>query len=204
MNDREHWDQIYRTRGPAETSWHTPHADRSLAMIHSAAPDRSAAIIDVGGGRSTLVDHLLADGYRDITVLDISELAMDESRRRLGADAREIHWLPGDITSMKLEPQRYDVWHDRAAFHFLVEPEQRRGYVDQLLRAMKPNGHVVIATFGPQGPERCTGLATCRYDADALQAELAPHVQLIESAIESHRTPLGTEQQFLYCHFALK
>jgi hypothetical protein len=105
---------------------------------------------------------------------------------------------------MKLEPQRYDVWHDRAAFHFLVEPEQRRGYVDQLLRAMKPNGHVVIATFGPHGPERCTGLATCRYDADALQAELAPHVQLIESAIECHRTPLGTEQQFLYCHFALK
>lgn len=201
MNERNHWDDIYRTKGPAETSWYAPHLDRSLALIRGAVADRSAAILDVGGGQSTLVDDLLAEGYRDVTVLDLSAQAIKASRERLGTAAESVHWLAGDITSIRLEPQRYDLWHDRAAFHFLTEPAQRRAYVSQLTRALKPAGHAVIATFGPQGPERCSGLATRRYDAETLQAELAPDFRLTESAIETHRTPLGMAQQFVYCHF---
>ena len=201
MSDRNHWEHIYRTKAPSEMSWYTPHLHRSLDFIRKAVPDRAAAIIDVGGGRSTLVDDLLAGGYRDVTVLDISAEAIEASRERLGAAAEQVCWLTGDITSIELELQRYDLWHDRAAFHFLVEAEQRRAYVSQLSRALKPGGHALIATFGPQGPERCSGLRTRRYDADLLQAELGPDFRLVESAIENHQTPLGTAQQFLYCHF---
>src|SRR5690348_645535 len=135
MNDREHWDEIYRSKPPRETSWHTPHLDRSLALIRKSVPDRSSAIIDIGGGRSTLVDDLLADGYRDITVLDLSAEAIEASRQRLGAAAERVCWVAGDITRFELDPHRYDLWHDRAAFHFLVEAEQRCVYVSRLSTA---------------------------------------------------------------------
>jgi SAM-dependent methyltransferase len=203
MTDREHWDEIYRSKPPSETSWHTPHLDRSLALIRKSVPDRSSAIIDIGAGRSTLVDDLLADGYSDVTVLDLSGEAIEASRQRLGDAAGTVCWLAGDITRIELDRDRYELWHDRAAFHFLVEAEQRRAYVRQLSKALMPGGHAVIATFGPQGPERCSGLATRRYDADLLQAQLDPDFRLIESAIENHQTPLGVAQQFLYCHFML-
>jgi SAM-dependent methyltransferase len=203
MNDREHWDEIYRNKPPSKTTWYAPHLDRSLALIRETVPDRSAAIIDIGGGGSTLIDDLLADGYRDVTVLDLSAEAIEASRQRLGAAAERVCWLADDITSIELDRERYELWHDRAAFHFLVEAEQRRAYVRQLSTALKPGSHAVIATFGPQGPERCSGLATRRYDADSLQAEFGPDFRLIESAIENHQTPFGTAQQFLYCHFML-
>ena len=201
MNNRNHWDDIYRTKNPAETSWYAPHLDRSLALIRSAVLDYSAAIIDVGGGQSTLVDDLLAEGYLDLTVLDLSSQAIDANRKRMGAAAAHVCWLTGDITTIQLEPQRYDLWHDRAAFHFLVQPEQRRAYTARLAAALKPGGHAVIATFGPQGPEQCSGLPTCRYDAETIQAEFSPDFRLMESTIEQHQMPFGAAQQFLYCHF---
>ena len=136
-----------------------------------------------------------------MTVLDLSAEAIEASRQRLGVAAERVCWIAGDITRIELDPQRYELWHDRAAFHFLLEAEQRRAYVSRLSTALRPGGHAVIATFGPQGPERCSGLATRRYDPDSMQAELGLDFRLIESAIENHQTPLGAVQQFLYCHF---
>ena len=201
VDTQAHWEEIYRTKSPEETSWYQSQLQTSLDWIADAANSHSASIIDVGGGESTLVDDLLARGYGDLTVLDIASAAIKKSQGRLGAAAQSVVWLVGDVTTMALPASTYDVWHDRAVFHFLTKPEQRLIYVRQLVSALKPGGQVVIATFGPEGPQKCSGLDIRRYEAESLHHELGPHFQPVRSSLVEHRTPFGTTQQFLYCRF---
>jgi len=200
MNPQNHWEQVYRNKAADAVSWFRPHLERSLALIEKAAGSRAMSVIDVGGGESTLVDDLLRAGYRDISVLDISQLAIDATRRRLGPAGAAVTWLAGDVTQVVLPAARYDVWHDRAVFHFLTDDEQRRAYVRLVMHAVKPGGHVVVATFGPEGPTQCSGLDVVRYNADGLHNEFGDAFSLVESATELHQTPFGTTQQFLYCY----
>lgn len=200
MDARSHWEKVYATKSPESVSWYRPHLERSLALIERAAGGREASIIDVGGGESTLVDDLLARGYCNITVLDISPTAVEVTQRRLGSAAAQVHWLIADATEVQLQPGAYDVWHDRAVFHFLTSGEQRAAYIRQVARAVKPGGHVIVSTFGPEGPIKCSGLEVVRYDADSLHSEFGVRFRLIESSKELHRTPSGTTQQFLYCY----
>ncbi|MGH9614757.1 MAG: class I SAM-dependent methyltransferase, partial [Bryobacteraceae bacterium] len=146
------------------------------------------------------VDDLLARGYRNVSVLDISQTALDVARRRLGPDAEQVHWLLADVTEAILLPHSYDVWHDRAVFHFLTEIEQRTAYVQRAVSAVKRGGHVIVSTFGPEGPRKCSGLDVVTYDAHSLHDQFGVRFRLIESSKELHRTPFGTMQQFLYCY----
>jgi 2-polyprenyl-3-methyl-5-hydroxy-6-metoxy-1,4-benzoquinol methylase len=200
MDPRAHWETVFRTKPPEGVSWFRPHLEMSLRLIERAAPDRSAAVIDVGGGESTLVDDLLARGYRNITVLDISETALNVTKKRLGRVAGQVNWLLADITQAGVLPASYDVWHDRAVFHFLTEKKQRVAYVQNVLAAVKRGGHVIISTFGPEGPIRCSGLDVLRYDAESLHDQFGARFRLMESRKELHTTPFGTKQQFLYCY----
>jgi SAM-dependent methyltransferase len=203
MSTRSHWERIYQTKSPQETSWYQPHLETSLDWILEAVPDRSAAIIDVGGGEATLVDDLLARGYRSISVLDVSRSAIAKSQNRLGPLAKKVNWLIGDLTETAFPPRSYDLWHDRAVFHFFTSPELRLAYARQLASSLKIGGHALIAAFGPQGPEKCSGLATVRYDAESLMRELGKGFRLIKHSVVQHQTPFGTGQQFLYCNFVL-
>ena len=202
MDRRAHWENVYRTRLPHEVSWYRAHLDTSLELIDALAPDRGARLIDVGAGASTLVDDLLARGYRDMTVLDLAPNALDIAKARLGADAPMVDWRSGNATSLALPARAYDLWHDRAVFHFLTQPADRAAYVRQVLHAVKPGGHLVVATFAPDGPPRCSGLDVVRYDPDALHDALggAGFVRERELAV-AHRTPAGTLQPFTYCAF---
>lgn len=204
MNEQHHWDTVYKTKAPDALSWYRPHLDKSLQLIERAALSQSASIIDIGGGEATLVDDLVGGGYRNITVLDISQTALEVAQRRLGAAARTVCWLAADITNIELPRQHYDVWHDRAVFHFLTQPAQRAAYVRQVALAVKPGGTIIVATFGPEGPDMCSGLPTVRYDADALHNEFGARFRLVESTKEVHETPFGTTQQFLYCYCRLE
>lgn len=199
MDVRSHWENVYATKAPEAVSWYRPHLEKSLELIEKVAPVRSASIIDVGGGESTLVDDLLARGYQNIAVLDVSQTAIDVTKRRLGRAADPVQWLVGDITNMQLPSSAYDVWHDRAVFHFLNTLEQRAEYVRQVARAVKAGGYVLVSTFGPEGPTKCSGLQVVRYDAESLHAEFGVRFRLLESLKELHETPFGTTQQFLYC-----
>ncbi|CAB3783853.1 hypothetical protein LMG28614_01742 [Paraburkholderia ultramafica] len=201
MDSKEHWEEVYRSKAPDAVSWYRPHLDTSLRMISEVTLDLSANIIDVGGGESTLVDDLVERGYRNLTVLDMSALALDTTKRRLGVTASHIVWIESDITTAQLPAHRYDVWHDRAVFHFLTESSQRDAYVHLLSKALRPHGHVVIGTFGPAGPARCSGLSVMRYNADSLSAEMGAGFELSTATLEDHRTPAGATQQFLYCCF---
>lgn len=203
MQTRAHWEHVYRTKAPDAVSWYAPHLDTSLKLIERAAPERQAAIIDVGSGESTLADDLVAQGYRDLTVLDISQTAIDVARHRLGEATRFVNWHCADVTTALLPEAHFDVWHDRAVFHFLTEPQQRLAYVRQVFRSVKPGGHVIVSTFGPEGPEKCSGLDVVRYDAEALHQQFGKSFKLIDSSTEMHRTPFGTDQQFLYCYCRL-
>ena len=198
MNAKTHWEDVYQSKAVDEVSWYRPHLDVSLGLIENAAPDRGSAIIDVGGGEATLVDDLVARGYGDVTVLDISEAAIEVAKARLGP-AAAAHWITGDITRVELEAARYDLWHDRAVFHFLTKAEDRAAYVRQVARAVKPGGHVIVATFGPEGPETCSGMDVVRYDAGSLHGEFGAKFRLLDSVTELHETPWGTPQQFMYC-----
>lgn len=201
MNRQDHWNTVYKTKTFDAVSWYRPHLDRSLAMIDRVTSDRNAAILDIGGGASTLVDDLLAHGYHDISVLDLSADALGIARQRLGVEANTVRWLVADLLDASLQAARYHVWHDRAVFHFLTETDQRASYVRQLTRALKPGGYVVLATFGPDGPLKCSGLETVRYDVAGLMRELGEGFTLIDNTLESHETPFGTVQQFLYALF---
>lgn len=201
MTDKQHWETVYRTKAPDAVSWYRPHLDTSLALIERAAPDRNTAVLDVGGGAATLVDDLLARGYRDLSVLDISAAALNVARERLGEAANAVTWLAADLLDAPLQEARYDLWHDRAVFHFLTQAEQRAHYLRQLTRTLKPCGHAILATFGPQGPLKCSGLDTVRYDAGELARVLGDGFTLVDSTLEFHATPFGTTQQFLYALF---
>jgi len=194
---RDHWQKVYATKAPTEVSWYQPVPERSLALIRETGVPLDAPLLDVGGGASTLVDQLLAAGYTDLTVLDISGTALAVAQNRLGAAAARVRWVEADITRFTPE-RRYTLWHDRAVFHFLVEPDRRQRYLDVLGTALAPGGHLILATFGPQGPTRCSGLPVQRYSAAELDALLAPRYRLVRSEIEDHLTPAGQPQQFLY------
>ena len=199
MNVETHWEKIYREKAPDAVNWYRPHLETSLALIERAAPERGVSIIDVGGGESTLVDDLLAHGYQNITVLDVSQTAIAVTKKRLGSAAEEVQWVTADIVNGELAPNAYDVWHDRAVFHFLTAMDQRLAYVRQVARAVKPGGHVLVSTFGPEGPTKCSGLEVVRYDGESLHAEFGVRFRLLDSIKEFHNTPFGTTQQFLYC-----
>ena len=204
MDAETHWERIYREKAADAVSWYRRHLERSLALIEQLAPDRSASIIDVGGGESTLVDDLLARGYQNVSVLDISQTAIEANRKRLGNLAQAVHWLVADITRSELEPTAYHVWHDRAVFHFLTTASDRVAYVRQVARAVKRGGHVIVSTFGPEGPTKCSGLDVVRYDAQSLHDQFGLHFRLLGSSKELHATPFGTTQQFLYCYCRLE
>lgn len=194
-----HWEHIYGTKAPDQVSWFRSHLETSLALIDRATRDHSARIIDVGGGEATLVDDLIRAGYGRLTVLDISQNAIDFTKARLGSLAAGVEWIVADATQAEFPENAYDVWHDRAVFHFLTAAAQRAAYVERVARAVKPGGHVIIGTFGPEGPTKCSGLNVERYDADSLHGEFGARFRLIDSRKELHQTPFGTTQQFLYC-----
>ena len=200
MDAKTHWEKVYATKQPEAVSWYRAHLETSLALIERAAHSRSASIIDIGAGESTLVDDLLARGYDNITVLDVSQTALDVTKKRLDALAEQINWIIADITQAQLEPFAYDVWHDRAVFHFLTSNEQRAAYVRNVATSVRPGGHVIVSTFGPEGPTKCSGLEVMRYDAKSLHNEFGVRFRLVESSNELHNTPFGTTQQFLYCY----
>jgi len=199
MNVEAHWETVFRTKAPDAVSWYRPHLEVSLDLITRRAPERSASIVDVGAGESTLVDDLLSAGYEEITILDVSKTAIEATRTRLGPAAERVRWIVGDVNQVSLPQQAFDVWHDRAVFHFLVDPGQRQAYVRSVLSAVRPGGHVIVSTFGPGGPTKCSGLDVMRYDAEALHREFGKRFRIEESSKELHHTPWGTAQQFVYC-----
>jgi len=200
MDAQRHWETVYKTKRPDEVSWYRAHLDVSLALIEQAAPNRGAQIIDVGGGESTLVDDLVARQYRRVSVLDLSSTALRVAKARLSDVAVGIEWLCGDVTTFTFARHRYDVWHDRAVFHFLTRETDRVAYVQQVARAVKPGGHVIVATFGPEGPTTCSGLDVVRYSANALHEEFGASFRLESHHTELHQTPAGRQQQFVYCY----
>lgn len=201
MSDRStHWDHVYATKGEAEVSWYQDSPAISLEMIRVASPNHDAAIIDLGGGASRLVDALLQDGYRDVTVLDLSANALELAKKRLGGAASMVDWIVADATTWQ-PAKTYDVWHDRAAFHFLTDPRDRTAYVERLRSAIAPGGHVIIATFAPDGPEKCSGLPVQRHDSASLAAELGPEFELVETRRETHHTPWDSTQAFQFSRF---
>lgn len=200
MVDRQqHWETVYSSKATDRVSWFQQHAASSLRLIQACAAT-DAQIIDVGGGASVLVDNLLDAGFCNVTVLDLAESALATSRARLGARAQSVQWIAADITRAELPAAHYDVWHDRAVFHFLTDPADRARYVEQVLKSVKPGGHVIVAAFGPGGPLQCSGLDVMRYAPDALHAEFGAPFRLLGHETETHLTPAGKEQEFVYCY----
>lgn len=199
MGGKEHWEKVYDTKAPDAVSWYAPHLVESLAYVQRTGAPRSAAILDVGGGEATLVDDLLASGYTDVTVLDLSEKALEVARARLGDRASQVRWIASDVLEHDFAPASVDVWHDRAVFLFLMGEDRRRAYVAQVLKALKPGGYCIVGAFGPQGPESCSGLPVARYDAVGLHGQFGQPFRLVESNFSTHVTPWGSTQQFLYC-----
>ncbi len=200
MQPKQHWETVYTTKSTDSVSWFQPHASLSLDLIRATGLGKDAGIIDVGGGASTLVDDLLANGYSDLTVLDLSAHAMEAARKRLGKDECRVRWIEADITEVDLPPKRYDIWHDRAVFHFLTTPEQREAYVQTVFRSVKPGGHVIVATFAEDGPQECSGLPVMRYRPEELHDQFGQAFTLLKHQKEAHHTPAGKVQQFVYCY----
>lgn len=200
MQPKQHWEEVYTTKSTDSVSWFQPHASLSLDLIKATGAAKDAGIIDVGGGASTLVDDLLANGYSDLTVLDLSAHAMEAARRRLGKQEALVRWIEADITEVDLPSKRYDIWHDRAVFHFLTTPEQREAYVQTVFRSVKPGGHVIVATFAEDGPEQCSGLPVMRYRPEELHDQFGEAFTLLKHTKEAHHTPAGKVQQFVYCY----
>ena len=197
LSPQAHWDGVYTRRGPRAVSWYEPAPEISLALIDQAGVDRDAPIVDVGGGASTLAAALLADGYTDITVADISATALEEAKAALGAQAGRVRWVRADIRFNDFG-RRYAIWHDRAVFHFMVSTADRGAYLDTLRRTLAPGGYVIFATFGPAGPTQCSGLPTRRYDTLELTRLLGGDFQTVASRLHEHTTPRTKRQQFLY------
>lgn len=195
---QRHWQTVYETRAVDSVSWYRPHLETSLRLLELAAPDRAAAVIDAGAGSSTLVDDLLTHGYRNLTLLDLSRAALEQTQARLGENSKTLIWVAEDLLTTTFPEKAYDVWHDRAVFHFLTAEEQRVAYLRQLRHALKPGGHVILGTFGAEGPTRCSGLEIARYDAAGQQCALGETFELRESLSELHQTPSGGVQQFQY------
>jgi SAM-dependent methyltransferase len=199
MDPKEHWERIYRVKAPTEVSWYQPEARISLDLIRRVAPEPSTPIIDVGGGAATLVDGLLDAGYAAVTVLDLAPAALTLAQQRLGAKASRVVWLPADVLDALLPRAAYGVWHDRAVFHFLTNPEDRARYVAQTRHAVRPGGHVIVASFSPEGPPKCSGLDVVRYSPESMHTEFGEGFRLLDSVREDHHTPGGVVQAFVYC-----
>jgi SAM-dependent methyltransferase len=196
MSRHEHWNSIYRTKAVTDDSWFESEPQVSLDLINTACPSHGS-VIDVGGGASRLVDNLITLGYSSITVLDISEVALEHARVRLGAAAERVHWIAADICLItNLAP--CDVWHDRAVFHFLTDTTERRKYTDLVIRTVRVGGHLIIGTFAVDGPLQCSGLEVCRYNATTLSRELGPRFKLVRELSHTHLTPTGKPQQFFF------
>lgn len=200
MDREQHWEQVYSTKASDSVSWFQEHAELSLRLIHNTRLSKDAAIIDVGGGASTLVDDLVAESYTDLTVLDLSSSAISVAKQRLGKHAETVNWMIGDITLAEFPVHRFHIWHDRAVFHFLTNPNDRHAYVERVMRSVRPGGHVIIATFAEDGPEQCSGLPVVRYRPESLHAEFGDAFLLVEHKQEVHHTPSGSNQQFVYCY----
>jgi 2-polyprenyl-3-methyl-5-hydroxy-6-metoxy-1,4-benzoquinol methylase len=197
--DKGHWEKVYEASDPTQVSWYQAEPRVSLHLIERVATGLDSAIIDVGGGASTLVDALLDAGHHNITVLDIVPSALAVAKQRLGERAERVHWMAADILDAEFPEAAYDVWHDRAVFHFLTKPEDRERYVAQVLHSVTPDGHVVVASFAPEGPTHCSGLDVVRYSPESMHREFGPSFSLIDSTREEHHTPSGRTQEFLYC-----
>lgn len=196
----DHWDAVWAQRAPDELSWHQEHAERSLALIAASLDRPDAAVIDVGGGASPLTGALLRSGFGDLTVLDVSETALAQGRRRLGSQANEVTWLVADVTGF--QPERsYQLWHDRAVFHFLTSESDQQRYARTAAAAVAPDGWLIVATFALDGPEQCSGLPVCRHTPESLTEALAPAFAPVEFTSDQHTTPTGATQSFLYGRF---
>lgn len=201
MSDRkDHWENVYLKKSPREVSWYQQEPTRSLSIISGISLPRSAPIIDVGGGASTLVDKLCEDAYTNVSVLDISKSALNLSRKRLADKADRIHWYEEDVTRFK-PPHRFALWHDRAVFHFLTSKADRKKYIDILRQSLEPGGHLVMLTFAIDGPRKCSGLDIVQYDDDRLTSELGEGFDLLQTGRERHVTPAGHQQAFAFFHF---
>ena len=200
MDTKTHWEHIYRTKEPTEVSWYQNHAQYSLQFIRNTGVQKTGHIIDIGGGASTLVADLLTDGFRNISVLDISSHALQFARQRLGGRASHVQWIEADITQVELPKLTFDVWHDRAVFHFLTNAEDRQRYVELVRLSVKQGGHVIVVTFALDGPEKCSGLDVFRYSEDTLHNEFGNDFEVVDSMRETHHTPFGTDQKFVYCY----
>ena len=200
LGRQAHWENVYATKEEHAVSWFQERPDISLDLIRATGVKTSASIIDIGGGASRLVDALIDEGFEAITVLDLSEKALTTSKARLGARGAHVQWVVADITTWE-PPQSYDVWHDRAALHFLTDPKDRAASAERVSRAVRPGGHVIIGTFALDGPERCSGLPIVRYDAASLGKILGPSFELIESKRHEHHTPAGAIQRFQFSRF---
>lgn len=198
MDAKEHWEHVYAAKSATEVSWYQVEAKVSLSLIQQIA-SQDAAIIDVGGGASTLVNGLLQSGFRNVAVLDIAHTPLEKSRRRLGDLSRQVQWIVANILDFPFERHSIDVWHDRAVFHFLTSSEDRKQYVDQVVNAVRPGGHVIVGTFAEDGPDKCSGLDVCRYSPSSLHAEFGEPFLLNSSVLEEHVTPWGKSQRFQYC-----
>jgi SAM-dependent methyltransferase len=198
-----HWRKVYQARSAPELSWYQPVPERSIELILATGIPRTAPILDVGGGASTLVDHLLGEGFTDLTILDLAPLALAAAKTRLGPATEQVQWITADITEFR-PARRYALWHDRAVFHFLVGAARRQRYLDVLKGTLAPGGHLVLGTFGPQGPTQCSGLEVQRYSVEELGAVLGPGLHLVRSNVEDHITPSGSRQQFLYGWWELR
>jgi SAM-dependent methyltransferase len=200
MELRRHWEEIYRSRSPDDVSWYEPVPLMSRKLVAEAVEEGAESVIDIGGGASSLVDHLLDLGVKRIAVVDISEAGLAVSKRRLRGRARLIEWIVGDVTSLE-DLGRFDVWHDRAVFHFLTADEDRRHYVRLAERTLQPGGTAIMATFASDGPKRCSGLQVRRYGPDQLAEQCGPGFELIQSERHVHITPRNVRQNFLYSTF---
>jgi trans-aconitate methyltransferase len=199
---RDHWDTVYRTRQTGEVSWYQASPSVSLEMLDAAGISSASSVVDVGGGDSLLVDALLARGLTRVTVLDVSQEALDRARTRTGDAGRVVTWLQADVTDPSWQIDPVDAWHDRAVFHFLTDPADRERYVARLRRHVVAGGAVIIATFAPDGPERCSGLPVQRYAPAQLQEVLGPGFTLVDARVQDHVTPAGAVQRFQWSLFA--
>ena len=200
LNRKQHWEQVYSQKQSTEVSWYQKHPERSFELIKATGVNQSASIIDIGGGASTLVDFLLEAGYKHLSVLDISPAAIKQAKSRLGSDGSKVEWIEQDITELKTDGC-FDVWHDRAVFHFLIDEKDRMSYVKAMLSTLNIGAHVIIAVFDANGPKKCSGLKVMHYSPEKMSAVLGGSFQLIETRTENHLTPGGASQSFVYCCF---
>jgi ubiquinone/menaquinone biosynthesis C-methylase UbiE len=201
MSQKHHWEDIYSTKLNENLGWYKPHLTTSLTWIKGFCLEKKRPFIDVGGGVSTLVDDLLEEGHQTLTILDISEQALSITKARLDKKAEQVKWIAADITSVHLPANYYELWHDRAVFHFLTSVKQQQKYRGNLLKALKPGGHLIIGVFAPEAPPRCSGLPVQCYTSEQLERFLGDEFELIKDHKEPHITPGETEQMYLYCHF---